>query len=152
MPITPTGDLDAGENSPSRLVLVAAIKTAEQYELPQRGKLRQLVRRFDELAVRRLAKDYAAMAKQELTESDIARRMEDYDVAVGLARSVVAATTLVWKVRQVAQGAQSVAPSSEVWELFAMITTVVYGRAREKNDTLGLVTFVDELTMQISDL
>lgn len=148
MPFAAAGQLPAGENTPTRLVLFAAVRTVTHYELPFLGKLRRLLRHEnDELTLRWLTKQFAEMAAREIAESDTGS-----DPAVSLARSVVAATTMAWKVRAVAQGAQAMAPSDEAWELFAMIATVVFHRSLAENDTLALLEFIESMAGQISEL
>lgn len=155
MPVT-DADQMPGENSPTELILFAAIRMAEQYHLPAQGRLRRLVRHpDDELSLRKLSKEYGRLALTDILHGDVAKHAaddHDYDPPIALARSVVAATSMVWKIRVAAQGMLTVAPSMEVWELYALIATVVYNRARAEGDTLALTEFVDDLARQITDL
>lgn len=151
MPTT-TAPLAAGENSPSVLVLYAAVRTAVRYELPCQGRLRRLVRQENNRQVlRAVTNEFALLAAAEVAQVAPAAT-EDYGPSISLARHAVAATTMVWKVRAVAQGVQAQAPSDEVWELFAMIATVVYHRARADNTLMRLVEFIDSVAGEISEL
>jgi hypothetical protein len=157
MPAVNAADaLPPGENSPSKLVLFAAIQMVQQYNLPGVGRLRTLVRHpEDELRLRKLSKEYGRLAISDILSGGPAQdggADPDYDPAILLVRSVVAATTVVWKIREVAQGGLAASPSMEVWELFAMIATVAYDRARSQGQTLGMIEFVATLAQQIAEL
>ena len=152
MPSTARTRLPAGENSPTRLVLFGVARAIERFKLGTPDDSRTLLLHEDEIRMRRTARQYIELAKDELGTSDAAQRIEDYDVAVGMARAVCAVTTLGWKIRSAAQGTATTAPSSEAWELLVMALTVAYVRAREANETYDLVTWVDELAVEISDL
>lgn len=144
----------SGRTGPTRLVLFAAYRATQRFNLPHQDKVQNLCVHHpeDHLGQVRLARLYTSLTLEEMEERAPREGMTELDVAHQSMRTVLGATTLVWKIRQAAQGTQAAAPSMEAWELLVMIIAVAYGRARENSTTLDLATWIDDLAIEITDL
>lgn len=148
-----TQPLPDGENSPTRLVLFAALRLVERHDLPHVGRLRRLtVNQDDSQALMNLARAYLAAARHAVGEGTALRDAPGWDAGDVLVRDTVAATTIAHKIHAAACGVRAVAPSYEAWQVLAMVTLLVYVRDGDGNATHELIAYVNELAVEIAGL
>lgn len=146
---------------PDRLVLFAAVRLAEWFDLPGKGRLRRVLLDAEGTAttdgedsgtVNDAVRGFAARARDLVAASEEIRRSEQPDVAVALTRNVVAAGEVARPLRDAAEGTGEQRCSIEHWTLLVMVTTLVYVRARERATTTKLIAAVRDVAAEVAAL
>lgn len=147
-----------GQNSPTTLVLTAAIRLAVGHDLTGQGRLRQLLRHPDPTRLMQAARGYTAQARDALAAGDDHRRATDpttdpaHALADALALNAIAATTLALPLRDAATGTGDTAPTTEAWALLAAIVLRLYIDARQNNTLYPLATTITDLAAELRNL